>query len=319
VHAYVVYGLSLLSDVPIPELLPHPAFTPGEGHADVSVEHGAIPKHWDTPPPLAVEAGGPEDQRSGAGEPSDSWSERRADVNETLSVFAGVGRYLIRAGHSITIEADPTADAAFVRHLLLGPVLAHLLWQRDIFTLHASVVEIGAQYAGFVGVSGEGKSTTAAALEAHGHTLVCDDVAALSERDGRLHVLPAFPRIRLYDDSVRGVGEDPERMPWVHPHYDKRSKGVRRFAASPVPLHRLYVLDTGDDFDLARLSPGKAVMELVRHTYLAHQYAPLYGFKHQLERASEIARQVGVYRLTRPKDLARLPELVRLLEQSAVP
>jgi len=307
VHAYLVYGLGLLSDVPIPELLPHPGF-PVQGRADISVEFGIIPSDWDAPPAV----GGGSDAV-----PSDSWSERRADTNETLSVFAGVGRYLVRAGHSVTIEADPGADPAFVRHLLLGPVLAHLLWQRDIFTLHASVAEIGASYVGFVGVSGEGKSTTAAALEARGHTLVCDDIAALTQQAGRLHVLPAFPRIRLYDDSVRGVGGDPESLPWVHPHYDKRSKGIAHFATQPVPLHRLYVLETGDDFAIDRLPAGKAVMELVRHTYLAHQYAPLYGFKQQLERATDVARQVEVYRLTRPKDLARLPELVGLLEASA--
>jgi hypothetical protein len=105
----------------------------------------------------------------------------------------------------------------------------------------------------------------------------------------------------------------------VHPHYDKRSKGITRFATQPVPLHRLYVLETGDHFAIERVPAGKAVMELVRHTYLAHQYAPLYGFKQQLERATEVARRVEVYRLVRPKDLMRLPELVGLLEASAAP
>jgi hypothetical protein len=147
---------------------------------------------------------------------------------------------------------------------------------------------------------------------------VCDDIAALTERAGRLHVLPAFPRIRLYADSVHGIGDDPEHYPWVHPLIDKRSKGVRRFIAHAVPLDRLYVLASGDRLAIEPMAPRDAIMELIRHTYYVHQYAPLFGFKQQMEQAAAVVMKVPVYKLTRPKDLARLPELVGLLEaQSA--
>lgn len=292
-HGYAVYGLGLRSEFPIPEL--HPCAPPTH---DVIVHRGDVPPG--TPPP-----------RSAADE---SWAERRADLNETLCVFHGVARYLIRAGREIMVEPEPGADFDVVRHLLLGPVLAHLLWQRDVFTLHASVIVLRGRTLAFVGASGEGKSTTAAAFERAGHALVCDDVAALVERDGRMQVLPGFPRIRLYGDSVEGLGEDPALLPRVHPLIDKRSHSVSQFVSDPVPLDRLYVLAEGEDFALEPLVPRLAMMEILHHTYYAHQFAPLYGFKKHLEMAAHVAERVPALRLTRPKDLARLPELVGFLE-----
>ena len=315
-HAYSVYGLGLQSEFPIPEMslaqpaalsnAPRPA-TPAPQSApapDVVIQLGTVPADWFTEPDAATV-------------PGEIWSQRRAAQDETVCVFHGVGRYLISAGRRIVVEPDPSADFDVVRHVLLGPVLAQLLWQREVFTLHASVVGFAGKYAAFVGVSGEGKSTTAAALEATGHPLVCDDVAALVPQAGGFHVLPGFPRIRLYADSVSSVGDDPTRYPFVHSLIDKRSKSVNSFVAEAVPLHRLYVLATGDSFAITPLSAREAVIELLRHTYYAHQYAPLYGFKKHLEQAARVAERVAAFRLTRPKDLARLPELVGLLDAHA--
>ncbi|MET0283412.1 MAG: hypothetical protein ABW352_03040 [Polyangiales bacterium] len=298
-NAYSVYGLGLRSEFPIPELLDDDEGARRE--ADILVSIGSARPAW------LSESHDDE-------EPNAAWAERNAERNETVVGFAQVGRYWVRAGHQIVIEPEPGAEHALIRHGLLGPVLAHLLWQRDIFTLHASVLGLSGHHVAFVGVSGEGKSTTAAALEARGHALVCDDVAAV---DRQLRVLPAFPRMRLYEDVLRGVGDEPSAHPQVHSHIDKRSKRVAHFVREPVQLERVFVLSTGDDFALEPLPLQQACMELMRHTFCAHQYAPLYGFKQHMERAAAIASKIPVLRLTRPKDLARLPELVQFIEAHA--
>ena len=297
-HVYSVYGLGLHSEFAIPELLSC------DGAAMDIVVRRVRPGPQSVRPPASASA-----EFEG-----ESWAERDAERNETVCVFDGVGRYVIRGGESIDVEPAEGAEFGVVRHLLLGPVLAHLLWQRDLFTLHASVVEFGPRYAAFVGVSGEGKSTTAAALQANGHALVCDDVAALAIDADHLRVFPGFPRIRLYADSLRGVGDDPAALPRVHAHIDKRLKAVSRFVMAPVALHRLYVLGTGPAFSIEPLGPREALMEVLRHTYYAHQFAPLYGFETHLRQAARVVERVAAFRLTRPKDLARLPELIRLLD-----
>ena len=295
--AYRVYGLGLHSELPIPELLASPSAAP-----DIVVMRAALAP----PAPPSAQAVRPGDAVD------ESWAERSGDT--TRCVFEGVGHYLIEEGRRILVDAAAGADDAVVRHLLLGPVLAHLLWQRGIFTLHASVLRVQGRSLAFVGVSGEGKSTTAAALGAAGHGLVCDDVAALTVVGERIRVLPGFPRIRLHDDSIMGIGDRPQAHPAVHPHIDKRSKAVTRFVAEEVWLDRLYVLDTGSAFVIDKLGASDALMEVLRHTYYAHQYAPLYGFPHHLAEATRVVQRVASYRFTRPRDLTRLPELVGCIE-----
>ncbi len=295
-NAYSVYGLRLSSETPIPELLESDEDVRHE--ADVLVSFGAARPSWLS------------ESYDDAG-PDQVWAERSAEQNEAVVGFGQVGRYWVRAGREIIIEPEPGAEPALVRHGLLGPVLAHLLWQRDVFTLHASVLGIAGHHVAFVGVSGEGKSTTAAALETHGHTLVCDDVAAL---DRGMRVLPGFPRMRLYEDVLRGVGEEPGAHPRVHSQIDKRSRRVVRFAREAVQLERVFVLSSGPELRVEALAPQQAMLELMRHTFCAHQYAPLYGFKQHMERAAVIAGALPVLRLERPKDLARLSELVSFIE-----
>jgi hypothetical protein len=302
VHAYSVYGLGLHSEFPIPELLES-----GSAAADIVVRRASVPVVSTSRPPASAQPS----------EPDDSWAERRAQGAETLCVFAGVGRYLVRGGQLVLVDPEPDVDFAAVRHLLLGPVLAHLLWQRDVFALHASVVGVRGRHLAFLGVSGEGKSTIAAALEAAGHVLVCDDVAGLVQREKCVEVLPGFPRIRLHADSLRSIGDDPGQHPFVHDQIEKRLKRVGSFATGAVVLDAIYVLATTVVPALERLPPGASVVEILRHTYYAHQFAPLYGFQHHLQRATRIAELVPSFRLGRPKDLALLPELVGFIEAHA--
>lgn len=291
-HRYRVYGLALDSERELPELFPRT----DEAPAEVTVRWAAV--EASTPP-------SPEDK---------SWVETRLSPRRTICVFEGVGRYEVREGGEVRIEPEPNVDPGLVRHGLVGPVLAQLLWQRDIFTLHASVVRIGERHAAFIGVSGEGKSTTAAALEAHGHSLVCDDIAAIPWQDAPIVALPGFPRIRLHDDSMRGVGELPDAHPLIHSLIDKRLKRAVRFVTEPVVLDKIYVLESAPALLAEPLSPQKAMMELMKHAYNAYQLAPLVGFQRHMQMAAAVSSKVPAFRLLRPKDLARLPELVGFIE-----
>lgn len=290
-HRYRVYGLSVHSAIELPDLL-----AAHEAAPDVTILHGTV--ELGPPPQPGVQ----------------SWLETGSDPLRMASVFEAVGRFEVRAGSLIVVDPAPDADARLVRHALLGPVLAQLLWQRDLFTLHASVVRIGARHAAFVGASGEGKSTTAAALLAHGHALVCDDIAVIPWRELPIRTLPGFPRMRLYPDSLRGVGADPEAHPLVHGLIDKRLKPAPSFVDEPVAIDKMYVLETAGELAAEPLAPREALMELLKHAYNAYQFAPVVGLARHLEMAGRVARALPVFRLLRPKDLKRLPDLVGFLE-----
>jgi hypothetical protein len=291
VHCYSVYALAVASEVELPELVAAPESPP-----DVTIRFG--PVELGEPPDAEVQ----------------SWLEIGRDPLRTASVFEAVGRFEVQAGSLIVVDPLPGADERLVRHALLGPVLAQLLWQRELFTLHASVVRVGTRHAAFVGVSGEGKSTTAAALGAHGHALVCDDVAALCWQEEPIRALPGFPRMRLYADTLHSVGADPEALPLVHGLIDKRLKPAASFVDRPVVLDRIYVLETAPELRAEPLPARDALLQLMKHAYNASQFAPTVGLERHLRMAARIARAVPVFRLLRPKDLKLLPNLVGLVE-----
>jgi hypothetical protein len=290
VNRYSVYGLVLESEIALPELVGVDA------SPDVTIRYGSVA--IGAPPEPEVR----------------SWLETGNEPYRTASMFEAVGRFEVQAGARIVVDPEPDVDARLVRHALLGPVLAQLLWQRDIYTLHASVVRVGARHAAFVGVSGEGKSTIAAALEARGHALVCDDIAAIPWRDEPLRALPGFPRMRLHADTLRGVGADPAALPFVHGLIDKRLKPAASFIGEAVALDRIYVLETAPALGAQALPARQAMLELMRHAYNAYQLAPLVGFERHMQMAARVSRGVPVYRLLRPKDLTRLADLVGFLE-----
>ena len=108
----------------------------------------------------------------------------------------GVGRYLVRGGAEILVDAAGGAAERDVRLFLLGSALGILCHQRGLLPLHANaVVANGAAYA-FAGHSGAGKSTLAAHFAQAGYEILCDDVCVISfDEAGQPLAWPGLPRL----------------------------------------------------------------------------------------------------------------------------
>ena len=149
---YAAYGLTVQSTIPFPEL----PLQPADGAPDVEIEEGTLGRPW-------------------LGGRADRYVE--AVAGGTLVMYRNGVQVLIRDGRSMTVDAADEEDA-WVRQCVLGPAFALLLQQRGGVVLHGSAVRVGDLAVVFVGVKGEGKSTTAATLVQRGHDLLTDDVAA---------------------------------------------------------------------------------------------------------------------------------------------
>jgi ATP-dependent phosphoenolpyruvate carboxykinase len=80
----------------------------------------------------------------------------------------------------------------------LGGVLFSVLYQRGLFVLHASGVNIGGNVVAFLGLKGQGKSTMAATLYGRGHSLVSDDMLAIQiDGDNGPMAIPGFPNFKI--------------------------------------------------------------------------------------------------------------------------
>ena len=243
-------------------------------------------------------------------EPQDRWLESRipepyveAGYGETTLAFEPVV-FLVRRGQEIWVTPVHGADVALIRLYLVGKVMATLLYQRGLFVLHASSVEVNGQAVAFVGDSGLGKSSCAAALHSCGCGFVADDVSAVNLCSPVATVMPAFPQLKIDPEVASSLGYDLDRMSWLHPMEAKRGLRVDdRFTGRPVPLGLVYLLREAD----GAISPHELLVELVRHSYPA-RLGQSGGAPH-LRQCASLAKLVPVIPLARSNTPPKPSEL----------
>jgi len=294
-HFYRAYGLTVASDVALPELEPvEPAA------ADITIAVGAI----DMPKPSPQAA-----------------TTFRFEPDRQYLAWHAVGAFLISGGRRIDVEPAPGVDDALLAFPLLGPVMALLLHRRGLLVLHASAIAVAGKGAIFMGDKGAGKSTTASALIRAGHELLTDDVVALDlTNPGQPMIVPGFPQIKLAADAAAAIPlGQAEVRPQVHPAIDKMQHRLHgAFSGSMVPAAGIYVLERGQRAAMTPLPAIAALPAIIKFSYvtrfgraaLSGDFAALH-----LRQCSAIANHVGVCRLEVPAGLDRIGEAVALLER----
>lgn len=293
---YRVHGLTIRSELPLPELVPVADGALDDSAADAEVRLASL-----------------------GGEVADLQA-RSASVGvterEARFLWEDAGALVVRDGREILVEPLPGSDPTLVRLGVLGPGMAALLHQRGFLVLHASAVRMGGAIVAFLGMAGAGKSTLAAMLQRRGLPVVADDMAAVRICDGVARVACGSPQLRLWPDSVRALGGDPGALPRCEPDREKRlyPTVVEQSPEARLALDRLYVLADGDAVEIGRLSPAEAFLELVIHSYGAEWMHDISG-RADFSTRAEIARRVPVRRLRRPSGLHVLPDVLDLLER----
>lgn len=290
-HSYVAYDLCIHSALPLPELLA------GEGAADVTIRLGEVDRSSSEATPLRTCF--------------------RATAEEAGLFWEEAGAFLVRGGNEIVIDPAPGVEGHTLRLFLLGPALGLLLHQRGFLILHASAVAIEGQAVAFLGGPGWGKSTTAAALHARGHSLVVDDVLAVETGDlAPPIVFPGFPQLKLWPEAAASLGDIPEKMPRLHPRLEKRARrDARDFPQSPLPLRRVYVLAEGPRQEIEPIERGEAFVELVRHSYLVRLLQATGAAPLHFRQCERLVKTVPIRRLRTHRSLAELPALARMVEE----
>ena len=238
---------------------------------------------------------------------------------EILLHLPRVGRFLVRAGREILIDPAPASDAGELRAYLLGTAFGMLCHQRGITPLHASAIDVTDSCVAFVGASGAGKSTLVAALFRHGYEIISDDVCFLQlDSKGNVQARPGIERIRLWEDAMYALGYQGPGVEREMHGYNKYFVPVRS-PRSPLEhrrLLRVYELHTAPDgvIQVTRL-PGAAAIEVLMQNVYRLNLAERLGYKpHAFTVCAAAARDVPVFRLSRPKHFHALEETVEVLE-----
>jgi hypothetical protein len=176
-------------------------------------------------------------------------------------------------GRNVRCHPAPEAAQETVRHLYLNQVLPLALSRQGRLVIHASAIEGPAGAVAFVGASGTGKSTLAAAFARSGHRLLCDDGLLLDETEQGFLALPGDPSIRLWEDSRLALveREKPADQPIPDTAKSRLVAGEQiEFCRQPLLLDRVYMLGDGTarDVSIAELCGSEALIAFVKHSFL---------------------------------------------------
>ena len=221
---------------------------------------------------------------------------------------------------SVYLPAGQIVDD--VAPALLGPMMGVLLRLRGIACLHASAVVIAGRAIGLVGISGAGKSTTAAAFARLGYPVLTDDVLALTDCVDHFLVRPAYPRIRLWPQSAAGLFGSADALPRMMPSWDKRFLSLQQpgyqFQSESLRLAALYFLaprgESSHVSAIEAVNPAEALMTLVSDSFATNfQDKPRRAAEFDL--LSRLVATIPLRSISAPDNLARIDDLCSAIVQ----
>ncbi len=297
---YQAFGIGISSEIELPELAPAP-----------SLRQALRVLRRDLPDP-------PLDQSA---ERFDCGIGPNGDI---YLYWDQVGVFCVSSdGHDVVVGTGPEIDPAYVRLALLGPVIGLALRNLGCLVLHASAVLVNGTACLFVGQSGAGKSTMAAALHRAGHYLLCDDIVAMkvpADNPGPFRVDPGISRIKLWPDSAQVVTDTDSKVEPLYDGFDKLALTLPGRASDiehDCRVKAIFFLTIADELVVQSIHGIQAVLNLVANSYAAAvdprlSIATAAG---ELGECGRLAASAETVILKRPADLERLPDVVRLVEE----
>jgi hypothetical protein len=292
-EVYELGGITLLSDLPLPEL---PRLQPqalSSQPATVRLVEGI--------------------------EPPDGMIEVAPGCLASASRYSlripGLAAYQVNHGSEILVSPEPGALPLDVRAYLLATLFIVLCQQRGLLPLHASAISNGDGVVAFVARSGQGKSSLAAHLFERGFTVVGDDVCLINTELNPAMVVPVAPWLKLWRNSLETLGKGSEGLQRVFSEDDKYRLPLNSKLESQ-PIRRLVFLESVDlpapvMEEVTAIEAIPLLMDLTHQAYLLEAT----GQRQQsFLRCSRIASQARSYRLLRPWGLSHLDETLDLLE-----
>ena len=283
---YSAYGLSIKSEIPIPEFRAIDA-----GH-DIQIRLENV----EYQSRLAISA-------------QPYW---RINRQEAVLSFENMGTFHIINGQEIAVIPDSSVDDQVIRQFIIGTMLAILLYQRGYLVLHASSVLVGDAAIAFLGIPGSGKSSIAAALNKLGYDVITDDVAVIDTGKNPPTIFSGHHRIRLGPEIAQVLGYRQADENLFEDSSDKYSIPISNILPeSPVPLFQLYTLSEGQETVIQRIPIQSAVIELVLQSIPTRWNLP--EDKQHFSQCVELVKRVPLFSLQRSSKVDEIPETAKLI------
>jgi hypothetical protein len=223
-----------------------------------------------------------------------------------------------RSGSQVWCRWSPEFSFDYVATYLYGPIVGFLLRLRGTVCLHSSVAVVDGWAVGFAGSAGAGKSTFAATLAGEGFPVLSDDILALTQPDDAFRVVPTYPRLRLWPESVSALLGSPDALPRITEGWEKRHLALtaERYETKPLLLGAIYFLgERSDDYQGPRieaLQGAGALSSLIANTY-AYKTFDREMRAYEFKLLSRLAEQVPLRSVTPFADISRIRQLSELV------
>lgn len=286
-YSYIAFGLGIQSDLRLPE------FIAAEVDGDVFIRL----------------------KSSGFNSHFTKVNETNLEMSQAKSVLSieSVGTFLIRDGREIIIAPVPEADIRRIKRYIVGTAMAILLYQRGYLVLHASSVNLNDQAVAFLGFSGTGKSSIAAAMYTRGYGVLADDISVIEMIDNKPMVLPSFPQIKLSLEAAEAIGcevDESMLLDGVDEKYGYRLE--HGFTNVPLPLGRIYVLEENPRSRIDLLTQQSAVIKFISCS-IPTLWTQLEDQKHFMQ-CIDLAKFVPTYAIKRNSTIQNLPKFAELVD-----
>ena len=293
-YHYKAFGLNILSDIQLPELSDGDA----QNVVDLQIKSASIKL-----PVLA----NTQLYRRGI---RASFAQ---DPDENLYLhWKGIASFKAIDGNILMVNTL-TDNENLISLFTVSEALGLILFQRNMFLLHASAVQVGDEGWCFMGKPGAGKSTTAAAFVKAGCNLLSDDLTAIGfDEKGVAYIVPAYPQLKIWDTTVNGL------------HYDKSglqpvSEGVNKFAYHPkadfsherVPLKEVFFLHNArNKKPQVPLTPAEVPMETLKNFPLPSQLLTREALKNHFLQSFQCTKSAKLWKKKRPDGFENLEKWV---------
>jgi len=293
-YVYKVYGLIIGADFPIPE------FIEFEGRPEVIIKYGKVKSFLENPEEKGIRF--------------------EATKDEFLLTVEGIAKYYVSNGREIIIEPYDKTNLDVLRVFLHGSVFGALLHQKQYLVLHGSSIVVNGSGIVFAGDSGSGKSTLAAAFYRKRYKILTDDLCVVKLNNAGIpEVVPGFPKLKLWKDSIKLLGENINLLEPIRNNLQKYWLDIEsEFSKESVPMSKMYIMHNQNNSELRieQIPSTQKLKELINNTYRWRYIKKTQeGKSLYFEQILATDNAIDIYKITRDIKLCNPDQMLTILEK----